>query len=52
MHQMQPKDFMLTYRSSGYLDMIRFYDFDFAVYVDDMKSTSSYIFMMARGVVS
>ena len=32
--------------------MVGFSDFDYAGYVDDKKSTSGYIFMMAEGAVS
>ena len=38
------KDFMLTYRRTDYLDMIGYYDSNFAGCVDDMKSTSEYHF--------
>ena len=45
------KDLMLTYRRTDTLKVVGFSDFD-AGYMDDKKSTFSYIFMMAEGVVS
>ena len=46
------KDLMLTYRHTNTLGVIGFSDSDFAGCVYYKKSTSSYIFMMAEGVVS
>ncbi|KAJ9689270.1 hypothetical protein PVL29_014779 [Vitis rotundifolia] len=46
------KDFMLTYRRTNILDVVGFCDADFAGCIDDKKSTTGYIFMMAGGVVS
>ena len=46
------KDLMLTYRRTNTLEVFEFSDFDYADYVDDKKSTSSYFFMMAKRVVS
>ncbi|KAL5553642.1 hypothetical protein UlMin_041043 [Ulmus minor] len=46
------KDHMLTYRRTNNLDIIGFCDADFGGCVDDKKSTTGYIFMMARGAVS
>ena len=43
---------MLTYRRIDTLEVVSFSDSDYAGYVDDKKSTSGYIFMMAEGVVS
>ena len=43
---------MLTYRSTNILDVVGFCDADFAGCIDDKKSTTSYIFMMAGGAVS
>ena len=38
--------------STNILDVVGFCDADFAGCIDDKKSTTSYIFMMAGGVVS
>ncbi|KAJ9679813.1 hypothetical protein PVL29_021660 [Vitis rotundifolia] len=46
------KDFMLTYRRTNILDVVGFCDADFAGCIDDKKSTTGYIFMMAGGAVS
>ncbi|KAJ8756040.1 hypothetical protein K2173_024587 [Erythroxylum novogranatense] len=46
------KDYMLTYRRADTLDIVGFSDADYAGCVDDKKSTSGYIFMMAGGAVS
>ena len=43
---------MLTYRRTDTLEVVGFRHSDYAGYVDDKKSTSNYIFMMAKGVVS
>ena len=43
---------MLTYRCTDILEVFGFTDSDYAGYVDDKKSTSSYIFMMVEGHVS
>ena len=43
---------MLTYRHTDTLRVVGFSDFDYANCVNDKKSTSCYIFMMAKGVVS
>jgi hypothetical protein len=43
---------MLTYRQSDKLEVIGYTDSDFADYVDSLKSTSGYIFMLAGGVIS
>ena len=43
---------MLTYQLTNILDVVGFCDVDFAGCIDDKKSTTSYIFMMAGGVVS
>ena len=45
------KDLMLTYRRTNTLEVVGFSDSNYVDYVDDKKSTSSYIFMMAEGVV-
>ena len=42
---------MLTYRHTDALEVVGFSDFDYAGCVDDKKSTSGYVFMMAEGVV-
>ena len=46
------KDLMLTYWSTDTLKVVGFSDSNYAGCVDDKKSTSGYIFMMAEGVVS
>ncbi|RVW86860.1 Retrovirus-related Pol polyprotein from transposon TNT 1-94 [Vitis vinifera] len=46
------KDLMLTYQRTNLLDVVGFCDADFASCIDDKKSTTSYIFMMAGGAVS
>ena len=43
---------MLTYQLTNILDVVGFCDVDFAGCIDDKKFTTSYIFMMAEGVVS
>ena len=43
---------MLTYRHTDTLEVVGFSDFDYTGCMDDKKSTSGYIFMMAQGVVS
>ena len=43
---------MLTYRHTDTLKVVGFSDSDYVSCVDDKKSTSGYIFMMAEGVVS
>ena len=46
------KDHMLTYRRADTLEIVGFSDADYAGCVDDKKSTSGYIYMMAGGAVS
>ena len=46
------KDLMLTYRHTDTLKVVGFSDSDYAGYMDDKKSTSGYIFMMAKGAIS
>ena len=46
------RDLMLTYLHTDTLRVVCFSDFDYLGCVDDKKSTSGYIFMMAEGVVS
>lgn len=43
---------MLSYRHSSILDVVGYTDADYAGCVDDRKSTSGYVFMMAGGAVS
>ena len=43
---------MLMYRQTDNLDLVGYFDADFACYVDSRKSTSGYIFIMAGGAVS
>ena len=42
------KDLMLTYRRTDTLEVVGFSDSNYASCVDDKKSTSDYIFMMAE----
>ena len=46
------KDYMLMYRQTNNLDLVGYFDADFAGCVDSHKSTSGYIFIMASGAVS
>ena len=46
------KDLMLTYKHTGTFEVVGFNDFDYAGCIDNKRSTSDYIFMMAEGVVS
>ena len=43
---------MLMYRRTNNLEVIGYFDVDFAGCVDSRKSTSGYIFMLASGAVS
>ena len=43
---------MLTNRRTNTLGVVGFSDSDYGSCVDDKKSTSGYIFMMAEGAVS
>ena len=46
------KHFMLTDRRTGYLEVLGYSDADFAGCVDSSKPASSYVFILASGVVS
>ena len=46
------KDYTLMYRQTDNLDLVGYFDADFAGCVDYRKSTSGYIFIMVGGVVS
>ena len=46
------KNYMLMYRQTDILEVIGYYDSDFAGCVDSHKSTSSYIFKLADGAAS
>ena len=46
------KDLMLTYWHTDTFEEVGFRDSDFEGYMDDKKSTSGYIFIMAKGVAS
>ena len=46
------KDFMLTYRRSDHLEIMGYFDSNFAGCLDSRRSTSGYIFMLAGGAVS
>ena len=43
---------MLIYQCTNILDVVGFCDVDFARCIDDKKSTTGHIFMMAEGTVS
>ena len=46
------KDYMLIYRRSNKLGIIRYFDFNFAGCLDSKRFTSGYIFTLAGGVIS
>ena len=46
------KYYMLTYKRSGQLEITGYSDLDFAEYLDSLRSTSGYIFMLVGGAVS
>ena len=46
------KDFIIMYRRSDSLEVIGYSDFDFVGCQDSKQSTSTYVFMLARGVIS
>ncbi|XP_071905715.1 secreted RxLR effector protein 161-like [Coffea arabica] len=46
------KDYRLTYKQSDYLEVVGYFDSDFAGCVDSSKSTSGYIFLLAGGAAS
>ena len=46
------KYYMLTYRRSSHLEIVGYSDSDFAGCLDSRRSTSSYIFMLAREAIS
>ena len=46
------KDFKLTYWRSDHLEIIGYSDSDFDGCIDSRRSTSEYVFMLAKGVVS
>ncbi|XP_068653891.1 secreted RxLR effector protein 161-like [Aristolochia californica] len=46
------KDYKLTYRRSDHLEVIGYSYSDFTGCLDSRKSTSGYIFLLARGVIS
>ncbi|KAH9735468.1 Integrase catalytic domain-containing protein [Citrus sinensis] len=46
------KDFVLTYQQSDYLNIVGYSDANFTGCLEDKKSTSGYIFMMAGGAIS
>lgn len=43
--------YMLTFQYSNHLEIVRYSDFNFPGYQDNLKSISSYIFMLARSVI-
>ena len=46
------KDYMLTYRRTNNLEIIGYFDSDYADRKDTRKSTSDYIFMLSNGPIS
>ena len=46
------KDYMLTFKRSDNLEVIGYFDLDFARCVDSRKSTFGYLFMLAGGAIS
>ena len=46
------KDYMLTYKRSDQLEIISYSNSDFVRCQDRMKSTSGYIYLLARGAIS
>ncbi|XP_042962567.1 secreted RxLR effector protein 161-like [Carya illinoinensis] len=46
------KDYRLTYRHTDRLEVVCYSDSDFVGFVDTKKSTSVYIFLLARGAIS
>lgn len=46
------RDFMLTYRRSGQLEVIGYSDPDFAGWQDSRRSTYGYVFLLAGGAIS
>ncbi|KAA0060866.1 Retrovirus-related Pol polyprotein from transposon TNT 1-94 [Cucumis melo var. makuwa] len=46
------KDYLLTYKRSGHLEMIGYSDSDFVGCVDTRKSTFGYLFLLAEGAIS
>ena len=46
------KGLMLTYRRSDSLEIEGYSDSNFAVNIDDRKSTSGYVFTLAGGAIS
>ncbi|RVX19556.1 hypothetical protein CK203_004941 [Vitis vinifera] len=49
---LRTKDFKLTYWRSDHLEIIGYSDSDFDGCIDSRRSTSKYVFMLAKGVVS
>jgi len=46
------KEYMLTYKRSDQLEIIRYFDSNFEGWQDSLRSTSGYSFMLAGGSVS
>ena len=46
------KDYKLTYKQSDPLDMVGYQDSDFVGCFESRKSTSGYVFLLARGIIS
>ena len=46
------KDYMLMYRRTDNLEVIGYFDSDYASCIDLRKSTSGYVFMLVGGAVS
>ena len=45
------KDYIVNYQKLDHLEIVGYYDSDFAVCLDNRRSTSSYIYMLAEGNV-
>jgi len=46
------KDYKLTYKRSDHLKVVGYSDSDFARCPDSKKSTSGYVFLLAKGAIS
>lgn len=46
------RQYMLTYRRSDKLEVVGYFDLDFASYVDSQKSIFGYLFILAGGAIS
>lgn len=51
-HLQRTREYMITYRKSDQLEVIRYSDFDFAGCQDNRRSTLGYIYLMAGKTIS